>query len=60
MIPVDMLVTKSIAAHGNDAGEGNGERPAGGRDTRQEPGNFFGVCEGEDEFVNHAVDAYGA
>lgn len=44
MILADILVTQSIAAHGNDAGEGNGEGPAGGRDTGQELVHFFGVC----------------
>lgn len=60
MVPADMLVAQAIAAQRNDRRKGDGEAFSRRRNTGEEPGNVLGVREGEDEFVDYAVDSYGA
>lgn len=60
MVPANVLVAQTIAAQSDDRGEGDGEAFAGRGDTREEPGDGAGVGESEDEFVDYAVDSYGA
>lgn len=60
MVPANMLMAQPITAQRDDGREGDGEAFSGGRDTREEPGDGASVSEGEDEFVDYAVDAYGA
>lgn len=52
-----MLMTQAIAAQRHDASKRNLELLARGRDARDEPGYFAGVREGEDKFVDDAVNA---
>ena len=53
-------MAQSIAAQRDDGSKGDSEAFAGGRDAREEPGDDAGMGEGEDKFVDYAVDSYCA
>lgn len=55
-----MLMTQPIAPHSHDARKRDLELPSRGRDAGNQPGDFVSVREGEDEFVDDAVDGDGA
>lgn len=55
-----MLVTQAVAAQCDDGREGDSEALSRRWDTGKKPGNVACMCEGEDEFVDYAVDADGA
>ena len=60
MVPANMLMAQAVAAQGDHRGERDSETLSRGRNTRKKPGYLAGVCEGEDELVDYAVDADGA
>jgi hypothetical protein len=55
-----MFVAKAIATHSYDAGKRDFQFLVSWRDAWEEPWDFSGVSQAEDEFVDDTVDAHSA